>query len=175
VRKPYYRVERICLQCCAPFWGTAGANFCSATCRGRAWRAHKVLSESSALLEVCKEVIGRIELGSLSHSKLLTRLLRVTATELIRRGWDPVELLLSRPDEPVHPLDVVASGSPTGPAIKPLHSPSEELALVEHVLADREARKSPRAWRARRRAELLAVADARAAHDDTPPSPTNAS
>jgi hypothetical protein len=158
MRGPYYRVDRVCAQCGAIFWGTGGANFCSSTCRGRAWRANKV-GEADPLRKLCEQVAQRIRMGSRSYSKLLIRLLRATAAELIERDWDPIELLRGRPDDPVTGSDEAPGGvevDRAGGRTKWLHKPEQELVLIELDIEERQLKGSDTTWYVMRRDELLA-------------------
>ena len=79
------------------------------------------------------------------------------AVELRKRGWDPIELLLSAPDEPASPGDVAAGGiEGAAPARRRwLHAPEEELALLETRIAERAERGKASPWHVERRSQLL--------------------
>jgi hypothetical protein len=97
-------------------------------------------------------------MGSRSYSKLLIRLLRATAAELIDRDWDPIELLRSRPDDPVTGADEAPGGvdvDRAGGRTKWLHKPEQELVLLELDIEERERAGKPVAWHIVRRDELL--------------------
>lgn len=157
----YYKVERVCEECGERFWST-GAHVCSVACRSRQWRKNRAKERSVTLADICKEVMMRRASGSASYSKLLPRLFRATATELRKRGWDPVELLMSMPDDPA----TAADSAPGGIGLegtqrrKWLHAPEEELKLLEEKIAQRGEDGLSVTWhrqRAQKLRELLAA------------------
>lgn len=153
----YYKRERRCEECGAPFWGTAGANFCSSACRSRQWRALRSRDRWQGLAVLCAEVVQHRN-ANRSPSKLLIRLLRVVAGVLRSRGLDPVALLSGSPEDPVSGHDD-APGGIEGNAphrVKRLHSPALELELIEEALFERGVRgEGARQWHLERRAELM--------------------
>jgi hypothetical protein len=157
----YYKVERVCEECGERFWST-GARVCSVACRSRQWRKNRAKDRSVTLADICKEVMMRRASGSASYSKLLPRLFRATAVELSKRGWDPVELLMSMPADPA----TAADSAPGGIALegaqrrKWLHPPEEELKLLEDKIAERGENGDSTIWhreRAQKLRELLAA------------------
>jgi hypothetical protein len=153
----YYKSERKCEECGAQFWGTAGANFCSAACRSRNWRALRSRERWQGLAALCTEVVQRQRVAT-SPSKVLIRLLRVVASILRSRGWDPVELLAGSPEDPITGKDDSPGGiEGTAPQrVKRLHSPVLELELIEEALFERGVTSAnSREWHEERRAELL--------------------
>lgn len=154
----YYKSERRCEECGERFWGTAGANFCSGSCRSRNWRALRSRERWQGLAALCTEIVQRQRVAT-SPSKLLIRLLRVVASILRSRGWDPVELLAGSPEDPVTGNDDAPGGiEGTAPRrVKRLHSPALELELIEEALFEgsRELTPGSREWHEERRAELL--------------------
>lgn len=155
----YYKRERTCDECGSTFWGTAGANFCSSSCRARRWRELRVLNRSRALAETCEMVVRYSKGRSAAYSKVLIRLLRLVAADLRRRGWDPVELLNGNPEDPVTDADDSLGGiegeSPN--RVKWLHSPALELELLEEAIERREKSHGPGKsdWHEARRNALL--------------------
>lgn len=165
--------ERVCNGCGEPFWGGPRANFCSAACRCRRWRAKQAQRRAVELHELCEEVGRRVEEGSASYSKLLPRLLRATAAELRRLGWEPIELLLSHPPHPAAEGDS-APGGIEGEAPERrrwLYPPDQELLLIEEEISDREARGVGVAWHRRRQAHLIQLLAARGASAPSALSP----
>jgi len=159
----YYKTERICLECAEPFWGTAGANFCSAACRSRDWRMRQARERSEALGALCEEVTARRQAGRGSYSKLLPRLLRAVATELRQRGRDPIQILSGAPQDPITDHDDSPGGiEGTAPhRWKWLHPPERELQMLDQAIAERGARGTTTDWYETRRAQLLkAIKDA---------------
>lgn len=161
----YYKVERACEECGERFWGTRRARVCSESCRGRLWRKQKSWRESVQLADLCKEILMRRNSSSASWSKLLPRLFRATAAELRRRGWDPLELLMGMPDEPVNDDDS-APGGIEGQAPHRrmwLHPPERELEIVELAIAQRAREGAALTWHEERRKQLLHILAARSA------------
>lgn len=153
----YYKSERQCEECGSQFWGTAGANFCSGACRSRSWRALRSRERWRGLAALCAEIVQRQRVAT-SPSKLLIRLLRVVASILRSRGWDPVELLTGSPEDPITGNDDSPGGiEGTAPRrVKHLHSPALELELIEEALYERGVKsEGSREWHLERRAELL--------------------
>lgn len=154
----YYKTERKCEECGEQFWGTAGANFCSAACRSRNWRALRARGRWRGIASLCEKVAQRRDAGSESSSKVLIRLLRAVAGELRSRGWDPAKLLAGSPEDPVTGNDNAPGGiEGTAPRrVKRLHSPALELELIEQALFERGvSRPSSQKWYLERRAGLL--------------------
>ena len=156
-----------CESCGELFWGAERAKYCSQPCRLRSWRARRRSRMQQPLhVELCQEVVRRHQ-GSAegAASKLLPRLFRAVAAELRRRGWDPIELLMSTPDEPASETDraaVVMSGQP--PALRKwLYPPEVELEKLEVLISDRLLHGEDVSWHLERReqiAEYLIVRDA---------------
>ncbi|MDB4989832.1 MAG: hypothetical protein JWN04_5010 [Myxococcaceae bacterium] len=156
--------ERTCQQCGEPFWGGARENFCSASCRARRWRAAQAARRSIELAELCEEILRRRTDGSASYSKLLPRALRAVATELRKRGWDPIELLLTHPRDPATLKDE-APGGFEGDAPERrrwLYPPERELDLLNQTLRERIERGLSVRWHLERQELLLRVLHARA-------------
>jgi hypothetical protein len=153
----YYKCERTCDECASTFWGTAGAKFCSASCRSRRWRELKVADRSRPLAETCEQVARLSHGRSAAYSKLLIRLLRLVAADLRSRGWDPVELLNGKPEDPVTGADESPGGiegeSPN--RVKRLHSPALELELLEETIERRTNQGKESDWHTARRDALL--------------------
>lgn len=169
----YYKVERGCEECGQNFWGTRRARVCSESCRGRLWRKQRSWTQSVELADLCKEVLMRRTNGSASWSKLLPRLFRATAAELRRRGWDPIELLLGMPDEPVN-SDEKSIGGIEGEAPHRrmwLHPPERELELLETSIADRGGEGFSTEWHLARREQLQRVLAARSKKPTTRKGP----
>jgi hypothetical protein len=167
MRGPYFQSERVCDACGEKFWGTEAALFCSKPCRQRSWRARQAwlgLREAD-LPGLCAEVSARGKLGGASYGKLLPRLFRATAAELRKRGWDPIELLMNRPDEPAVDSDDAPGGMEGTPPARRrwLFPPEVELEKLEAVIAERLKRDASVTWYLERRAQIaeyLAVRDA---------------
>ena len=114
---------------------------------------------------LCAEVVQRGKLGGASYSKLLPRLFRATAAELRKRGWDPIELLISRPDEPASEPDDAPGGIE---GVSPqrrrwLYPPEVELEKLDAMIAERLKRGAGVTWFVERRAQIaeyLAARDA---------------
>lgn len=158
----YYKVERACDECGESFWST-GAKVCSVACRSRQWRKNQAKARSVTLADICKEVMMRRASGSASYSKLLPRLFRATAAELRKRGWDPIELLLTIPDDPATASDTAPGGiESTGPSRRMwLHAPERELELLKETIAEREEEGFSAKWHRERAATLEALLEAR--------------
>lgn len=158
----YFKDRRVCTACGEPFWGTRRARFCTSSCRGRAARARVLLrGMPEELRSVCQVVLGRPEHGGSSYAKLLPLLFRVVARELRLRGWDPINLLFTCPDEPVSEEER-GEGRPTR---KWLFCPEEELAKLEREIAQRYQQGRAYDWHVQRREKLLAIVQARHAKD----------
>jgi hypothetical protein len=171
----YFKVERTCEECGEQFWGTAGARCCSGACRGRRWRAEQSKTVRSAELEeLCKAVARRPTLGAESYSKLLPRLFRAVAADLRKRGWDPIELLMGIPDEPVSESDQ----SPGGIELEGdkrrmwLHPPERELELLAKSIRDREDEGLSIEWHTARRQQLVTLLEQRAQKVSRPKGPS---
>lgn len=168
----YYKVERACEECGERFWST-GARVCSVACRSRQWRKQKAKERSVSLADICKEIMMRRATGSASYSKLLPRLFRATATELRKRGWDPIELLMSMPDDPATPLDTAPGGigQDGSQRRKWLHPPKEELKLLETMIAEREEEGLSTIWHRARAEKLRELLEARTPKSKAPVRP----
>jgi len=106
----------------------------------------------------------RRAVGSASYSKLLPRLFRATAAELRKRGWDPIELLLTIPDDPATASDSAPGGieSDGTQRRKWLHPPEQELKLLEETIAHREEEGFSTIWHRERAQKLRELLNARA-------------
>ena len=171
MRAPYQQRERVCEACGERFWSVVDALYCSKPCRQRSWRARKtwVGLADKDLPNLCSEVVARGERGGASYSKLLPRLFRATAAELRKRGWDPIELLMTRPDEPASEEDTAPGGIEGEPPERRrwLFPPEVELEKLEAVIKERLARGASVAWHLERReqiSEFLAVRGANEQH-----------
>lgn len=167
----FYEHERRCTECGETFWGTAKANFCSPACKVRRWRAARTGTQSAELAQVCEEILRRRAQGCASYAKLLPRLFRRVATDLRLRGWDPIELLLSIPDEPATANEDAPGGVE---CLAPrrrrwLHAPERELELLYAEILRRKKSGRSTAWYVARAQQLR---DALAAR--TPNSPSHA-
>lgn len=161
----YFKAERTCEECGERFWGTAKARVCSDSCRGRLWRKQRSFRESVRLADLFKDFLDRRKGGDASWSKLLPRIFRATAAELRRRGWDPFELLLSMPDEPVSDSDK-SPGGIEGEAPRRrmwLHPPEREIKMLEAAVAQRLKEGLSIKWHCERREVLERILKARAA------------
>jgi hypothetical protein len=162
--KPFFDREQQCEECVEPFWARRRSRYCSSGCRSRAWRRRNTGSRSAELAEICAEVLQRREAGSAAYSKLLPRLFRRAAAELRTRGWDPLELLISTPDEPATDQDEAPGGiEGTTPTRRRWHHPPDvEVQLLVTTIEQRaaEGQKSP--WHTRRLAQLMAALEGRA-------------
>jgi hypothetical protein len=150
-----YQVTRTCVECGESFWGTARSRFCCQRCRKRRWRAIQTRTPLE-LGELCAEILNRSQAGSDAYGKLLPRLFRVVGAELRRREWDPIELLLSIPDEPAPAPDADisdASGAPR-PRRRWLRPPDSELAEIERLIEERESAGLSVEWHQHRRQQL---------------------
>ena len=157
----YFKVERICDECGAPFWGTRRARFGSAKCRRRAFRK-KLFAVSTdqrtELAAAMSEVVARVA-ASQPYAKLLPRAFRMMAAELRRRGTDPLELLYIWHDDPVSEHDEAPGGIEVAGAIrrKWLYSPEAELRLLDAEIAQRAANSHASPWHIARRDRLRAL------------------
>ncbi len=151
-----YENERLCEECGEAFWGTAGAQCCSASCRSKRWRAKKAKARCVDLAEICEEVLRRRNESSAAYSKLLPRLFRQVSVELRRRGWDPIELLISAPEQPAAEVD----GAPGGvEGVSPdrrrwLHPPEREIELLDQAISQRASSGHSTEWHRHRRTQL---------------------
>jgi hypothetical protein len=167
MRGSYSQSERQCDACGEMFWGTEAAQFCSKPCRQRSWRARQAWAglREPGLPGLCRELLERGQLGGGSYSKLLPRLFRATAAELRKRGWDPIELLINRPDEPASDPDTAPGGIA---GVSPhrrrwLYPPEVELERLDALIAARLKRGESVTWHLERREQIaayLAVRDA---------------
>ena len=154
----FSRAERFCDQCGEVFWGAERAKFCSQPCRLRSWRARQ---SSRALLplhvELCQDVVRRHQGSDWgAASKLLPRLFRALAAELRKRGWDPIELLMSMPDEPASESDRAPGGMSGKPPArrKWLYPPEAELEKLEALISARLLHGEDVGWHLERREQL---------------------
>ena len=155
----YSRSERRCAQCGELFWGTARAAYCSKSCRQRAYRAKQPLGLGATELgDLCARVAADAPAeGQSSPRKLLPRLFRAVAVELRRQGWDPIELLLSMPDDPVS-ADDRAPGGFEGEAPhrrRWLFPPEEEIRKLDVQILARRLEGSGVGWYEQRREQLV--------------------
>jgi hypothetical protein len=159
MRGSYSQIERVCDACGEKFWGTEAALYCSKPCRQRSWRARQTWTglREVGLPGLCAEVVERgSKLGGASYSKLLPRLFRATAAELRKRGWDPIELLINRPEDPASESDA-ALGEMEGasPPRRRWHYPPEvELERLDAMIAERLKRGAGVTWFLERRAQI---------------------
>lgn len=159
----FYEHERSCDECGNPFWGTARARYCSAVCRVRHWRAVNAHGPAISVSTICIEILARQQDGGGSYSKLLPRFFRGIARDLRARGWDPIQLLLATPDEPVTASDD-APGGIEGSAPNRrrwLHPPEREIILLDEAIALRLESKRSIEWHLARRQQLQAALAAR--------------
>jgi len=157
MRDSYFQTERQCEECAEHFWGTEAARFCSKSCRQRAWRAGRPsLLRRGELADLCREVMHRAELQSGAASKLLPRLFRAVARELRSRGWDPIELLMSMPDEPASASDTAPGGIRGEPPTRRrwLYPPEVELEKLDALIAARLKRGDSVGWHLERREQI---------------------
>ncbi len=163
----YFEDERRCEQCGERFWGNTKANFCGAACRCRAWRQQRLMMGGVDVARLCGEVMRRRKSGE-AYSKLYPQLFRALAAELRKSGWDPIELLMTRPDEPASDADTSPGGfegqAPT--RRRWLHPPERELELLEQDIQTRSAEGRSVAWHKERHAQLQALLQARATRPD---------
>jgi hypothetical protein len=155
-RTHYHHDERQCEECGEPFWGSERARLCSDSCRRRSWRARAANAALGELLATIDEIAARRDLGSQAFGKLLPRLFRLTAAELRRRGWEPLALLRSMPDEPAHPTDSAPGGiEGTAPTRRKwLHTPEREIELLDEEIQRRQRAHHSAAWHYERRSLL---------------------
>jgi hypothetical protein len=169
MRGPYSQSERVCEDCAEKFWGTEAARYCSKPCRQRGWRARKTWLglRSADLPGLCAEVHARGQLGGASYSKLLPRLFRTTAAELRRRGWEPIELLMSKPDDPAAEADTAPGGvEGTSPQRRRwLYPPEVELEKLEALITARLERGQSVDWYLERREQITEYLTIRNAND----------
>ena len=158
LRGPYFQSERTCEECAERFWGTEAARFCSKPCRQRAWRANRSnpLADSD-LAGVCRDLLGRAQGTGGLPGKILPRLFRAAARELRLRGWDPIELLMSLPDEPASETDRAPGGMSGKPPArrKWLYPPEAELEKLEALIAARLLHGEDVGWHLERREQLV--------------------
>ena len=176
MRGPYSQSERICDACGEFFWGTEAALYCSKPCRQRSYRARQAWMGlgSADLATLCTEIVARGARGGASYGKLLPRLFRATAAELRKRGWDPIELLITRPDEPASPADTAPGGITGKPPARRrwLFPPEVEIEKLDQAIAERLSRGLSVEWHLERReqiAEYLAIQRANEQHPRTDP------
>jgi hypothetical protein len=150
------KVTRTCLCCGDTFWGTRRANFCSSSCRGRHRRMQRATHGAPVLAAACEELLQRRAAGSASYSKLLPRIFRAAAAELTRGGWEPLELLITRPDDPAG-ADDTSPGGVEGEGRqrrKWLYPPDEEVLILQSVIRTRQQRGQSVGWYQQRLAAL---------------------
>jgi hypothetical protein len=168
-----YRVERLCGECGEPLWATERQRFCDEVCQQRARRARNShpFKTGRDLATLCSAVLERAKPGSVEPAaKLLPRLFRAVARELRSRGWDPIELLMTTPEDPASEDDVAPGGiSGTRPhRRKWLYPPEAELEKLAAIIAKREEQGHSVAWHVERMEQIreyliLRNAEARAA------------
>ena len=169
--------EHTCEQCGEFFWSSARARFCSQPCRLRHWRARQPLRIGPAdptLLGLCAEVLKRGKSdGSDSAAKLLPRLFRAVAAELRKRGWDPIELLMTTPTEPATNRDTAPGGIAGAPPErrKWLYPPEVELEKLEALITARLAKSESVEWHLERREQLSEYLILRNASAPSPKAP----
>lgn len=159
---PYFKASLTCDECGERFWGMERARYCSSACRQRGYRARKP-GLGPELGDVCREVVERLEDRYRGvPSKLLPRLFRATAAELRRRGWDPIELLMGMPQDPVTQSDASPGGIEHYGSRKRkwLHPPEVELQKLEAAIALREEERLSTEWHRERREKLLRLLEA---------------
>jgi hypothetical protein len=153
----YYEDERRCEECGERFWGTAKANFCSTACRSRAWRKQRAERRAVGVAELCAQVLERRKGAQASPSKLYPRLFRALAVELRKLGWDPIELLMSWPDEPATDEGEEAPGGIEGSAPNRrrwLHAPADEIERLRRAIEERQYARRNTVWYEARLAQL---------------------
>ena len=169
MRGPYSQSERICDACGESFWGTEAALYCSKPCRQRSYRARQAWMGlgTAELPALCAEITARGERGGASYSKLLPRLFRAAAAELRKRGWDPIELLMTRPDEPASEKDTAPGGIEGKPPERRrwLFPPEAELEKLEAIIKERLSRGLSVAWHLERREQITEYLIVRNAND----------
>ena len=163
----YARSERRCEWCGERFWGTARAVYCSKSCRQRAYRAKQPYGLGpSELSGLCAHMLsGEGRVGRSSPRKLVPRLFRAAAKELRKQGWDPIELLLSEPDDPASDDDTAPGGieGEVPKRRKWLYPPEVELAKIEAQIIQRRLEGSGVGWYERRRDQLVRLLEQRRA------------
>ncbi len=145
----WYAQEYRCEECGEQFWAARTSQFCSSGCRGRAWRKRRGRGGAPDLADLCEEFLGRRAVGSRTYSKLYPQMLRAVAAELRTRGWDPISLLLSHPDDPSHPEDTAPGGIEKGAGVrrrKWLHPPEQEIDLLLEAIEMRRQDNRSVAW-----------------------------
>jgi hypothetical protein len=155
-----FRVERQCEQCGERLWGSERQRFCGPSCQQRARRAARSqpFKTGRDLVTLCGAVLERArEHGDgVSAAKLLPRLFRAVARELRERGWDPIELLMTTPEDPASEDDVAPGGiSGTRPhRRKWLYPPEAELEKLAAIIAKREEQGHSVAWHVERMEQI---------------------
>jgi hypothetical protein len=163
--EPLSKVIRVCAWCGGTFWGSARARFDSSSCRGRYRRANLAHRGAPVLAAACQEILDRRDACSASYSKLIPRVFRAAAAELQRRGWDPIELLISHPDDPAADPDT-APGGIEGEGMqrrKWLYPPEEEALKLRGAIRMRSKKGQSVAWH---QARLQTLEKALAARGD---------
>lgn len=146
-----YDEAKRCEVCGEACWGPKHRRTCSSSCRSRRNRLIKARAPLG-LEEVAREILTLKESGSAAYSRLLPHLFREVAAELRRRGWNPIELLLTIPDEPVGESELDHDGSL--PARKWLRPPEQELENIERLILERQRDGRSTEWHFVRREEL---------------------
>lgn len=158
----YYEEERVCEECGERFWGTTKANFCGAACRCRTWRKQRSMMGAVNVAALCAEVLRRRS-GAQPYSKLYPRLFRALAAELRKSGWDPIELLMTLPDEPATDGDTDAPGGMEGAAPtrrRWLHPPDMEIEMLTARIRERTEQGRSTVWHEERIKQLRQVLEA---------------
>lgn len=163
----YYSIERRCKQCGQLFWAKTKRNeYCHQSCRQRAARAKGEFGLGATELgDLCTQIAGMQRGGPSTPRKLLPRLFRAVARELYAQGWDPIELLLITPDDPVSEDDQALGGfEGLAPRRRRwLFPPQEELAKLELQIRERKLEGSGVGWYEKRRDQLRRLLTQRAA------------
>lgn len=171
----FFQDLRTCEECGEKLWGSATQMFCSKECRQRSFRARKAWHNGHVdLVQVCAMIAGKRDVLSSHPGKLLPRLFRMTAVELRKRGWDPIELLMSIPDDPVHDE---GEGEPVttkdGTTRRRWHHPPEvEIEKLEARILERKKRGDGTEWYEKRRAQLVRYLEQRDGKRPSPRAPS---
>jgi len=167
MRLETFHTERVCEGCGERIWGTRARRFCEKACQQRAWRAARSnpFERGSDLPALCAIVMKRADLGGSDAGKLLPRLFRAVARELRLRGWDPIELLMTHPQDPASDSDTAPGGIEGQPPArrKWLYPPELEIEKLDTLIAQRLERGEPVSWQVERReqiAEYLVIRNA---------------
>jgi hypothetical protein len=151
-----FRVERLCEECGEALWGSERQRFCKPACQQRARRAERTrpFKTGRDLVTLCGAVLERAKehAAGAPAAKLLPRLFRAVARELRARGWDPIELLMTSPEDPASEDDVAPGGIlGTRPhRRKWLYPPEAELEKLAAIIAKREEQGHSVVWHVER-------------------------